>query len=68
MNIESKVYLDLARIWNIGPGEVEKIVRDYIEEVTCNFEPLKLYSKPRIYIKPVKVKTLKERLEDIKDE
>lgn len=68
MSIESKVYLDISRIWNIGPGEVEKMVRDYIGAVTCNFEPLKLYSKPRICIRPVKVKTLKERLEEIKDE
>ena len=62
MSIESKVYLDLARIWNLGPGEVEKIVRDYIGAVTCDFKPLQPYPKP--HIKPVKVKTLKERLEE----
>lgn len=66
MNIESKVYLDIARIWNVCPGEVEKMVRDYIGAVTCDFKPLKLYSKPRICIRPVKVKTLKERLEETK--
>lgn len=62
--IESKVYLDLARIWNRGPGEVEKIVRDYIGAVTCEFKPLQPYPKPHIYIRPVKLKTLKERLEE----
>ena len=62
--IESKVYLDLARIWNVGPGEVQKIVEDYIGAVTCDFESLKPYPKPRIHIRPVKIKTLKERLEE----
>ena len=66
MNIESKVYLELARICNLGPGEVEKIVRDYIGAVTCNFEPLKLYPKPPIYIRPVKVKSLKEKIDNYK--
>lgn len=60
--IESKIFLDLARIWNLGPGEVETIVRDYIGAVTCDFRPLQPYPKP--HIKPVKVKTLKERLEE----
>lgn len=66
MGIESKVYLDIARIWNIGPGEVEKMVRDYIWAVTCDLKPLQLYPKPPIYIRPVKVKSLKERMEDTK--
>ena len=57
---------DLARIWNVGPGEVEKMVRDYIGAVTCDFKPLQTYPKPHIHIRPVKVKTLKERLEETK--
>lgn len=64
MSIESKVYLELARIWNLGPGEVEKMVRDYIGAVTCDFKSLQPYPKPHIHIRPVKVKTLKERLEE----
>ncbi len=64
MSIESKVYLDLARIWNVGPGEVEKIVRDYIGAVTCDFKPLQTYPKPHIHIRPIKVKTLKQKLEE----
>ena len=64
MEIESKVYLDLARIWNVGPGEVEEAVRSYIERDIGKFKPLLSYSKSHVCIRPVKIKTLKERLEE----
>lgn len=53
---------DLARIWNVGPGEIRKIVEDYIKGITGEFKPLQPYPKPPIYIKPVKVMTLRDRI------
>ena len=51
---------------DVDQAEIAKIVHDYIERLdVCNEYYRLTWSKPPIYIRPVKVKSLKERLEDI---
>jgi hypothetical protein len=67
MSIESNVYLDLARIWNVNYDTIANMVYDYIERDIGKYGA-KTWPKSRICIRPVKIKTLKERLEETRDE
>lgn len=67
MTDESEVYLNLARIWNVNYDTIAKMVYDYIERDIGKYGA-KTWPKSRIHIRPVKIKTLKERLEETKDE
>ena len=56
------VFHSVSMIINVDPEEVAKIVHSYIENVIrCDYDRLNC-PKPPIYIGPVKVKSLKERL------
>lgn len=63
--LQRKACCELAITWNIDQREIAKIINDCMKkdigrELDCINCP-----KPPIYIGPVKVKTLKERLEEM---
>ena len=61
---EDDVFHKVSMVMNVDPAEIAKIVHDYIERgIGCDYDRLNC-PKPPIYIGPVKVKTLKERLEE----
>ena len=63
---DDDVFYRISTIMNVDPAEIAKIVHDYIErDIGCGT----LYDRfnsppPPIYIGPVKVKSLKQRLEE----
>lgn len=60
------VFHSVSMIMNVDPEEIAKIVHDYINRgIVSDYDRLNC-PKPPIYIGPVKVKTLKERLEEMK--
>ena len=60
------VFYRISMNMNVDPAEIAKIVHDYIERgIGCDYDRLNC-PKPPIYIGPVKVETLKERLDNYK--
>lgn len=60
------VFYRISTIMNVDQTEIAKIVHDYIErDIGCDYDRFNS-PPPPIYIGPVKVKTLKERLEECK--
>ena len=60
------VFYCLSNIMNVDQAEIAKIVHSYLErDIGCEYDRMNCPAPP-IYIGPVKVKTLKERLEEIK--
>ena len=62
------VFYRISMIMNVDQAEIAKIIHDYIErDIGCGTVYDRFNCpKPPIYIGPVKVKSLKERLEEIK--
>lgn len=58
---------DLAMIWCVNSGEIAKIVRSVVEGDIDKYG-MKTLSKTHVHIRPVKIKTLKERLEEVINE
>lgn len=54
---------DLAMIWCVNSGEIAKMIHDYVEGDIGKYG-MKTWSKTHVHIRPVKIKTLKERLEE----
>lgn len=63
---DDDVFYRISMIMNVDPAEIAKIVHDYIErDIGCGTVYDRMNCpKPPIYIGPVKVKSLKERLEE----
>lgn len=64
---EREICLDLARIWNVNYSDIANMIRDYVEKDIGKYG-FKTWPRTRVYIRPVKIKTLRERLEENKDE
>lgn len=64
----SDVFHRVSMIMNVDQAEIAKIVHDYIERgIVSDYDRLNC-PKPPIYIGPVKIKSLKERLEEKRNE
>lgn len=60
------VFHSVSMVMNVDQAEIAKIVHDYLERgIVSDYDRLNC-PKPPIYIGPIKVKTLKERLEETK--
>ena len=60
------VFYHISNIMNVDQAEIAKIVHSYLErDIGCEYDRMNCPAPP-IYIGPVKIKTLKERLEEIK--
>lgn len=58
------VFHSVSMVMNVDQAEIAKIVHDYLERcIASDYDRLNC-PKPPIYIGPVKIKTLKERLEE----
>lgn len=55
---------NLAKRLGLNEDDMTNIIHCYIEAVTGKFVPLTPWSKPHIDIRPVKLKSLKERLNE----
>lgn len=63
---DDDVFHSVSMVMNVDPAEIAKIVHDYINRgIVSDYDRLNC-PKPPIYIGPVKIKTLKERLEETK--
>lgn len=62
----SDVFHNLSMVMNVDQAEIAKIVHDYINRgIVSDYDRLNC-PKPPIYIGPVKIETLKERLDNYK--
>lgn len=61
---EEKYLQNLAERLGLNEDNMTNIIDCYIKAVTGKFVPLTPLSKPHIDIRPVKIKTLKERLNE----
>lgn len=62
---EEEYLQNLADRLGLNEDDITNIINCYIKAVTGKFMPLSPYPKPRIDIRPVKIKGLKERLEEV---
>lgn len=68
MTNEDDVFYRISMVMNVDPAKIAKIVHDYIErDIGCGTVYDRLNCpKPPIYIGPVKVKSLKEKIDNYK--
>lgn len=65
---DDDVFHSVSMVMNVDPAEIAKIVHDYINRgIVSDYDRLNC-PKPPIYIGPVKVKTLKEKIGNYKKE
>ena len=63
---DDDVFHSVSMVMNVDPAEIARIVHDYINRgIVSDYDRLNC-PKPPIYIGPVKVETLKERLDNYK--
>ena len=63
---DDDVFHSVSMVMNVDPAEIAKIVHDYINRgIVSDYDRLNC-PKPPIYIGPVKVKSLKEKIDNYK--